>query len=126
MRWMGLPLPAKRSLVRVKGQETAGGFVGLLTSVAEVRETATTYLVWAVLSPLVAVASYQLDGIFVGATRTADMRNMMVVSFACYIAAWWAFQPWGNHGLWAAFTLFSVMRGITLGIRYPALERSIA
>ena len=101
-------------------------FIGLLTSVAEVRETAVAYLGWAVLSPLVAVASYQLDGIFVGATRTADMRNMMVLSFACYIAAWWAFQPWGNHGLWAAFTLFSVMRGVTLGLRYPALERSIA
>ncbi|MDW3098737.1 MAG: MATE family efflux transporter [Alphaproteobacteria bacterium] len=101
-------------------------FIGLLTSVADVRETATTYLVWAVISPLAAVASYQLDGIFVGATRTADMRNMMALSFAIYIAAWWAFQPWGNHGLWAAFTLFSVVRGITLGLRYPSLERSIA
>jgi len=101
-------------------------FIGLLTSVAEVRETATTYLVWAVLSPLAAVASYQLDGIFVGATRTADMRNMMALSFAVYIAAWWLLQPWGNHGLWAAFTLFSLVRGVTLGMRYPALERSIA
>jgi len=101
-------------------------FIGLLTSVPEVRETATTYLVWAVLSPLAAVASYQLDGIFVGATRTADMRNMMAVSFAVYIAAWWLLQPWGNHGLWAAFTLFSLVRGVTLGLRYPALERSIA
>ncbi|MEO0961290.1 MAG: MATE family efflux transporter [Pseudomonadota bacterium] len=101
-------------------------FIGLLTSVADVRQTANTYLVWAVISPLAAVASYQLDGIFVGATRTADMRNMMALSFAIYIAAWWAFQPWGNHGLWAAFTLFSVVRGITLGLRYPSLERSIA
>lgn len=101
-------------------------FIGLLTSVAEVRETAVCYLAWAVVSPLAAVASYQLDGIFVGATRTADMRNMMALSFAIYIAAWWAFQPWGNHGLWAAFTLFSVVRGITLGLRYPSLERSIA
>jgi MATE family multidrug resistance protein len=72
------------------------------------------------------VASFQLDGIFVGATRTGDMRNMMALSFAVYIGAWWALQPHGNHGLWAAFILFNVARGITLAARYPALERSVA
>lgn len=103
-----------------------GWFISLLTNVAEVQETARTYLPWAILFPLVTVASFQLDGIFVGATRTGDMRNMMALSFAVYIGAWWALQPHGNHGLWAAFILFNVARGITLAARYPALERSVA
>ena len=103
-----------------------GWFISLLTNVAEVQETARTYLAWAILFPLVTVASFQLDGIFVGATRTGDMRNMMALSFAVYIGAWWALQPHGNHGLWAAFILFNVARGITLAARYPALERSVA
>lgn len=103
-----------------------GLFISLLTNVPEVRDTAQTYLGWAVLFPLVTVASFQLDGIFVGATRTGDMRNMMALSFAIYSAAWWALQPFGNHGLWAAFILFNVARGLTLGVCYPALERSAA
>jgi len=100
-------------------------FIGLLTSVPEVRNTAIAHLGWAILFPLVTVASFQLDGIFIGATRTSDMRNMMALSFAIFIAAWWLLQPYGNHGLWAAFILFNVARGITLAVRYPALERSV-
>ncbi len=99
-------------------------FISLLTSVPEVKTTAIAYLGWAIIFPIVSVASYQLDGIFVGATRTADMRNMMILSFAVFIAAWWLLQPYGNHGLWAAFILFNVVRAITLSSRYRALERS--
>ena len=66
-----------------------------------------------------------LDGIFIGATRTKDMRNMMIVSFAIYwLSVWLLLEPYGNHGLWAALIIFFVARGITLAIRYPALERA--
>jgi multidrug resistance protein, MATE family len=76
------------------------------------------------VSPLLGVACFQLDGIFVGATQTRDMRNMMIVSFAAFIAAWWLFTPlWGNHGLWLALDLFLAVRTATLITRLPALER---
>jgi len=68
-----------------------------------------------------------LDGVFIGATRTRDMRNMMVLSVAIYFAAVWALVPLlGNNGLWAALIISYIARGITLGWKYPALERGVA
>jgi MATE family multidrug resistance protein len=68
-----------------------------------------------------------LDGIFIGATRSRDMRNMMALSLAVYVAAVAALVPaMGNHGLWLALLISFVARGITLGLRYPALERGVA
>ena len=64
------------------------------------------------------------DGVFIGATRSRDMRNMMVLSFLLYFAAVYVLLPYGNHGLWAALMIFFGARGITLGLRYPALERA--
>jgi MATE family multidrug resistance protein len=98
----------------------------LFTGLTEVRAVAETYLPWLLISPLVSVWSYQLDGIFIGATRTAAMRNAMIVSLAIFFAACWALiAPFGNHGLWLAFTLFMAARGLTLAVFYPRLERSL-
>jgi MATE family multidrug resistance protein len=78
-----------------------------------------------IAGPLVGCASWMFDGIFIGATRTRDMRNMMAVSFAGYVALVVLLVPaWGNHGLWAAMLGFFALRGLTLGLRYPALERA--
>ncbi len=100
--------------------------IGLLTSLADVRQVAAALLPWAIVAPLVSVWAFQLDGIFLGATRGRTMRNTMLVSVAAYVAACAALIPaWGNTGLWLALTLFLGVRGVTLGARYPALERSI-
>ena len=110
------------------GAYLVGGdyLINILTTVPEVREQAHIYLVWAAISPIVSVWSFQLDGIYIGTTRTADMRNMMLVSFVTLLACTALFVPaYGNHGLWLAFTVFMAVRGITLGILYPRLERSI-
>ena len=70
--------------------------------------------------------AFQLDGIFIGTTRTADMRNMMIVSAAVYYAAWWLLTPpLANHGLWASLIIFFVVRGLTLGARMPALVGAV-
>lgn len=101
--------------------------IDLLTGIAEVREAARTYLPWAVAMPLLAVASFQLDGIFIGALRTAAMRNAMALSLGAFLAASWLLIPLaGNHGLWAAFGLFMAARAITLGLAFPALRRAAA
>jgi MATE family multidrug resistance protein len=66
-----------------------------------------------------------LDGIFIGATRSGDMRNMMAVSFVIYAVAVAVLMPGlGNHGLWLALLVSFVARGVTLGLRYPKLEES--
>jgi len=98
-----------------------------LTTIAEVRRLAREFLPWAVLLPLVCVAAFLLDGVFIGATRTRAMRNGMLASLAIYLLALWLLRPeMGNHGLWLSFVLFLGARAITLGIQYPALERSVS
>ena len=78
-----------------------------------------------VVAPVLGLGAYMMDGIFIGATRTADMRNMMLISATVYFAALWVLLPlYGNHGLWLALTISLVVRGVSLGVRYPALERS--
>lgn len=102
-----------------------GGFIDVMTTAEGVRAAARDYLPWMVAGPLVGCASWMFDGIFIGATRTRDMRNMMAVSFAGYVALLLILLPWlGNHGLWAALLGFFALRGLTLGLRYPALERA--
>ena len=105
----------------------AGGLalIQLMTAAPSVREAAYTFLPWAALTPVAGVACFQLDGIFIGATRTADMRNMMILSLAVFLAAWAALTPaFGNHGLWASLMVFYAARAASLGLRYPALERA--
>jgi len=99
--------------------------VDVMTTSDAVREAARAFLPWVVLAPILGCASYMLDGIFIGATRTRDMRNMMAVSFLIYLGLCALLLPlFGNHGLWAALIGFLIARGVTLGLRYPALERA--
>jgi len=100
-------------------------FVNLLTDIEDVRAVAYTYLPWLVLMPLVSVWSYQLDGIFVGAMQSKEMRNGMIVSaLAYFLAVHFLGTIWGMHGLWAALAIFMVMRGITLAVSYPRVRRA--
>ena len=100
-----------------------GALIDVMTTSPEVRETARVYLAYMVLVPLLALPAWMLDGIFIGATRTADMRNMAALSLAIYGLAVLLLVPaYGNHGLWIAFLISFVARGLTLALRYPALE----
>ena len=100
--------------------------IDLLVTDPETRAAAEAHLPWLVAAPVVGVASYMLDGIFIGATRTRDMAAMMAASFAIYLAALALLVPaLGTHGLWAALLVFLAARGATLALRYPALERDL-
>ncbi len=93
--------------------------ISLLTDINEVKATAGTYLIWLVLSPLVSVWSFVYDGVFIGATRSREMRNVMVASAAgIFLPVWYLTLAWGNHGLWLAFTLFMVARAIGMHYYY--------
>lgn len=101
--------------------------VAIMAKNTEVQAAAAIYLPWMVCAPVLALASFMLDGIFIGATRTADMRNMMALSTLVYGGAAFALVPYfGNHGLWIALLISFVARGATLAARYPSLERSVA
>ena len=107
----------------------AGGpwAIDVMTTAPAVRAEARAYLPWMVMAPLLGIASWMLDGIFIGATRTRDMRNMMAISLGVYVAAASILLPsLGNHGLWAAMSVSFLARAVTLWARYPALERAAA
>ena len=98
--------------------------IELMTTSDEVRRAAKALLPWMIAAPVLGIAAWMLDGIFIGATRTGDMRNMTAVSAAIYFASVWVLSGYGNDGLWMALLISLVARGVTLGIRYPALERA--
>ncbi len=100
-----------------------GIIIDVMTNAPDVRSAAREYLVWMVLAPLVGWAPWMLDGIFIGATQTRDMRNMTVVSFVIYGLALLVFLPlFDNHGLWAALLVSFAARGVTLAVKYPKIE----
>ena len=104
-----------------------GAIVDLMAKVPEVQAEARNYLPYMLLVPVLGVASWMLDGIFIGATRSRDMRNMSLLSTAAYGVAVVLLVPsYGNHGLWIAFLFSFVARAVTLAARYPALERATA
>ncbi|APX10809.1 MATE family efflux transporter [Tateyamaria omphalii] len=99
--------------------------IDVMAKDAQVQAEAREYLLYMVAAPLLGCAAWMLDGIFIGAGRGRDMRNMMAISFVMYWLAVLALLPlMGNHGLWAALLISFVARGVTLGVRYPALERA--
>lgn len=101
--------------------------IDLLTSIDSIRQLARVYLPWLVLSPLLSVWSFQLDGIFIGTTRSVEMRNSMVLALVAFvILVWWLVPLWGNHGLWLALLMFMLVRAVTLSAWYPRIGRTLA
>jgi MATE family multidrug resistance protein len=100
--------------------------IDLLTVDAATRESARTYLPWVIAAPLLGVWAFQLDGIFIGATRTVQMRKAMLLSLVIFLIAWKMLTPFGNHGLWAALHVHYLARIGTLYYFWPMLLRSIA
>ncbi len=101
--------------------------IDVMSTSPDVRVAAREYLVWAALAPVIGVASWMFDGIYIGATWTRAMRQAMIQSVAIYVVALFVLVPLlGNHGLWAALMVLNIARGVTLGWRYPRLEAQIA
>lgn len=90
-------------------------FIRLQTNIEGVREAAFTNLPYLALLPLIAVWSYLLDGLFIGATRAREMRDAMLLALLLSLPLAWALQPLGNQGLWLAFLSFMGLRSLCLG-----------
>ena len=98
--------------------------IDLMTGLPEVRATARLYLPYLVVAPPVAVWAFLFDGVFVGATRTREMRDGMAVALAVFLAVAFALRPaLGNHALWLALMAFLAARGLWLGAAYARIER---
>jgi putative MATE family efflux protein len=89
--------------------------IAIVTTAADVQALAGAYLPWAAFGALSGVLAFQMDGVFIGATWSRDMRNMMLLSFLAFIAALLTLTPiFGNAGLWAALHIFLLSRGLSL------------
>lgn len=102
-----------------------GDLIAFLTTAEDVRELASAFLPWAAFTAMSAVLAFEMDGVFIGATWSGDMRNTMLLSLAAFAATMVALTPlFGNHGLWAALHIFLLMRGLGLAAMLPRRERA--
>ncbi|WBU58358.1 MATE family efflux transporter [Paracoccus sediminicola] len=97
--------------------------IDLLTTATEVRAEARHFLPWLVAAPLIGIASWMLDGIFIGATLTGRMRRAMIETVCVYVMALLILPTaFGNHGLWAALMVLNLTRALTMARFYPEAE----
>ena len=100
-----------------------GAFVDAVTTDPAVRRLARDFLPFAALTPLLGALAFEFDGVFIGATWTSDMRNLMLAALGLYLALFLALKPLGNTGLWLALLGFLVARGGLQAWRYGRLAR---
>ncbi|MEO1089636.1 MAG: MATE family efflux transporter [Pseudomonadota bacterium] len=106
---------------------TTPALVALLTNIDAVRVTADAHAIYVALVPLIGVWAYLLDGVFSGATRTADLRDASLVATLAFLACAAALVPFaGNHGLWWAFLVFLGCRVLVLGRRFATIDAAVA
>lgn len=97
-----------------------------LTVDPAVRNMARTYLPYAALAPVIGFLAYQFDGIFIGTTRTAEMRNAGIAAVILYIAAHFVLTPaFGATGIWLAFLVYYAARAVTLAVYFPRILRHL-
>lgn len=102
-------------------------FISLLTDIPEVVASTKQYVHWIIVLPILGCWCYLFDGVFVGLMKAKAMRNSMIIAtFCCFFPLWWLLQDFGNHGLWAAFSVLLLVRGATLAwYYYRVLEKQV-
>jgi MATE family multidrug resistance protein len=88
--------------------------IRLFTTQVALIAYAQNHWLWACLMAPASFLAFQLDGIFVGATLGQDMRNAMIISASGLGFALLLLEPWGLHGLLAAFVGYLGLRGVSL------------
>ena len=72
-------------------------------------------MLWTILVAFTGFAAFIYDGIYIGATASKAMRNVMFVATGAFFIAYYLLrQPAGNDGLWIAFLLFLTLRGLLM------------
>ena len=107
--WWGVALAVFFTLLFVFGGEE---LLRVLAKDEDVIGTAMKFMFWTYLLPFTGFAAFIYDGIYIGATASAAMRNVMFVATAVFFALYSLLAArWGNHALWFAFIFFLIFRG---------------
>lgn len=96
--------------------------IRLLTQDVHVQYIASRHSTYAAIYVALSFVAFQLDGVFIGVTKSREMRNATLLALLVFItAAWWLAGSYGNIGLWISFIIYVVARGIFLGYYYPRI-----
>ncbi len=89
------------------------GIMRIFTDDPKVLQLGEKLKYWVIALPLFSFLSYMWDGIFIGLTASRAMRDTMILSFVCYVLAFFALRQYmGIHALWLALNVFLLARGI--------------
>ena len=98
--------------------------INLITDIEFLIYLSYKYLLWVIIIPPFASFCYQLDGIFIGATQTQEMRNSMIISVTIYILfSLFLVKELHNYGIWFALLLLMVLRASTLHFYFPKIQK---
>lgn len=99
-----------------------GWVIGITAPTPDVQALARDYLPYVVALPILGIVAFQMDGVYIGATWSRQMRNLMLLSLVLYIAAWAVLQPLlANDGLWLSLLIFQSARSIAFRLMLPKL-----
>lgn len=112
------------AVILMGGYYFAGDYcIRIFTNIAEVIAVAQAYKIYVLFYPVCAGIGLVLYGVFCGATRTAPIRNMMLISLAVfYLCQYFLVPLWQNAGLWLALLGFSLSQSVILSIYLPKLK----
>jgi MATE family multidrug resistance protein len=89
--------------------------VNLITDIEILRFISYKHIFWIIVIPPLASFCYQLDGIFIGASQTQEIRNAMIISVLSFIGiSIYLTQHFDNHGIWFSLMVFMILRALTL------------
>ncbi len=98
--------------------------INIITDIELLRFISYKHFLWVIIIPPVASFCYQLDGIFIGASQTREMRNAMIISVVSFIIiSINSIKYFGNHGLWFSLMCFMILRSLTLKFYFNKILR---
>ena len=98
----------------------------IFTESPDILATASQYVGWVVVVPLLGFAPFLIDGALIGATATRIMRNSVFISMAAFFATYYGLlNLMGNNALWLAFMVFLVLRGVLQYVMTGGLKKLI-
>ena len=103
------------------------GIIQTWVSDPDARGAALAFLPYCAAVPVLGVAAWQLDGLFLGTTQGRALRNAALISTTLYVASDLVLRPaLGNHGVWIAFLGMYLFRAGALAAHWPRLMASAA
>lgn len=101
--------------------------IDLMTTANDVRAEARLFLPWIIAAPMIGVASWIYDGLFIGATLTRAMLKVVALSVGLYVLlVALLLRPMGNHGLWAALMAMNAARGVAGALFWRAARPGLS